>query len=111
MEPKILIVDDDTIVSDVLTDFLNRSGFWVTQTISAEEAETILKKEKFNLVITDIQLPGKDGIQFTKDIREKYNLEVIVITGHSSEYFYEDVIKVGASDLIFKPIRFEELHI
>lgn len=111
MKPKILIVDDDTMVSDVLADFLTRSGFLVIQTISAEEAETILKNEEFNIVITDIKLPGKDGIQFTKDIKEKYNLGVIVITGHSSEYFYEDVIKIGASDLIFKPIRFEELQI
>ncbi|MFC1881654.1 diguanylate cyclase [Thermodesulfobacteriota bacterium] len=111
MEPKILIVDDDTIVSDVLAEFLTRSGFLVIQTTSAEKAETILKNEEFNIVITDIKLPGKDGIQFTKDIKEKYNLEVIVITGHSSEYLYEDVIKIGASDLIFKPIRFEELQI
>ena len=111
MEPKILIVDDDTIVSGVLAEFLTRSGFLVIQTTSAEKAETILKNEEFNIVITDIKLPGKDGIQFTKDIKEKYNLEVIVITGHSSEYLYEDVIKIGASDLIFKPIRFEELQI
>ena len=109
MKTKILIVEDDTIVSEVMYNCLTKAGFLVFQTLSAEEAEGILKNEEISIVITDIKLPGKDGIQFTKNIKKKYNLEVIVITGHSSEYFYEDVIKKGASDLILKPIRFKEL--
>ena len=109
METKILIVEDDTDVSGLICDFLIRSGFIVVQTISAEEADEILKNEKINLVIADINLPGKNGIQFTKNIKMKYNIDVIIITGNSSEYFYEDVIKNGASDLIFKPIRLKEL--
>jgi len=111
MKTKILIVEDDTMVSEVMYDFLTRSGFLVFKTLSAEEAEGILKNEEINIVITDIKLPGKDGIQFTKNIKKKYTLEVIVITGFSSEYFYEDVIKIGASDLILKPIRVKELSV
>jgi diguanylate cyclase (GGDEF)-like protein len=59
--------------------------------------------------LTDVRLPGTDGITFTKAIKKKYNLDVIVTTGYSSEYFYEDAINNGASDLIFKPIRLNEL--
>ena len=68
-----------------------------------------MRQEEINLVITDINLPGTDGIQFTRNTKKKYNLDVLVITGYSSEYSYEDVVKNGASDLLFKPIRYEEL--
>jgi diguanylate cyclase (GGDEF)-like protein len=54
-------------------------------------------------------LPGIDGITFTKNVKKQYNLDVIITTGYSSEYFYEDAINNGASDLVFKPIRLNEL--
>jgi diguanylate cyclase (GGDEF)-like protein len=62
-----------------------------------------------NIILTDIKLPGMDGIQFTKKIRKKCNTDVIVMTGYSAEYTYEDAIKSGASDLIFKPVKLNEL--
>jgi diguanylate cyclase (GGDEF)-like protein len=106
---KILIVEDDVDVLNTLMQFLIRSGFKVKSATSAEAAEEILKNEEINMVLTDIKLPGTDGIQLTKNIKKKYDLDVIVMTGYSSEYFYEDAIKNGASDLIFKPIKFNEL--
>jgi diguanylate cyclase (GGDEF)-like protein len=109
MKTKILIVEDDRAVSEAMGQFLTRTGFLVIQALSAEEADDILKNEGVNLVIADINLPGKDGIQFTKNIKNKYNLDVLVTTGYSADYSYEDVVKNGASDLIFKPVRFEEL--
>ncbi|MGD9044168.1 MAG: diguanylate cyclase [Desulfobacterales bacterium] len=109
MAVKILIVEDDVEVSETLILFLTKSGFKVKSAISAEEAEDILKNEEIHMVLTDIKLPGTDGIELTKNIKKKYDLDVIVITGYSSEYFYEDAIINGASDLIFKPVKFNEL--
>ena len=109
MENKILIVEDDTVVSQLVYQFLSRSGFQAIVTPSAEEAEKVLAEEAIPIVLTDVRLPGTDGITFTKTIKKKYNLDVIVTTGYSSEYFYEDAINNGASDLIFKPIRLNEL--
>ena len=109
MTLKILVVEDDVDVSKLLIKFLIKSGFKTKSTNSAEEAEEILKNEEINMVLTDIKLPGTDGIKFTKNIKKKFNLDVIVMTGYSSEYFYEDAIKNGASDLIFKPVKFNEL--
>ena len=106
---KILVVDDDVIVSNLLVEFLIKSGFKTQSAKSAEEAKKILEHEKIHTVITDIKLPGTDGIKFTNSIKKKYNLDVIVMTGYSSEYSYEDAIKNGASDLIFKPIKLNEL--
>jgi diguanylate cyclase (GGDEF)-like protein len=106
---KILVVEDDVVVSNLLVEFLIKSGFKTESAKSAEEAEKILKNEEINTVITDIKLPGTDGIKFTNSIKKKYNLDVIVMTGYSSEYSYEDAIKNGASDLIFKPVKLNEL--
>ena len=109
MENKILIVEDDKVISKLMHEFLSRSGYQAITTDSAEEAEKILKEEEIHIILTDIRLPGTDGMTFTKNIKKKYNLDVIITTGYSSEYFYEDAINNGASDLIFKPIRFNEL--
>jgi two-component system cell cycle response regulator len=106
---KILIVEDDAAVSKLLYDVLIKSGFQTKTANSAEEAEKILDNERIDTVLTDIRLPGIDGIKFTKKIRKKFNIDVIVMTAYSSEYSYEDTIKNGASDLIFKPVKLNEL--
>jgi DNA-binding response OmpR family regulator len=67
--PKILVVEDDSAVRKLLTKFLTTSGFQNNSAGSAEEAEDILDKEEINIVITDIRLPGMDGIRFTKKIK------------------------------------------
>jgi two-component system, cell cycle response regulator len=109
MENRILIVEDDTAVRKLMYEFLARSGYEALTASSAEEAEDLLKKEEIHIILTDVRLPGTDGITFTKNVKQQYNLDVIIITGYSSEYFYEDAINNGASDLIFKPIRLNEL--
>jgi diguanylate cyclase (GGDEF)-like protein len=109
MANNILVVEDDVVVSKLLFEFLIKSGFNTKSAKSAEEAEEILKNEEINTVLTDIKLPGTDGIKFTNNIKKKYNLDVIAMTAYSSEYSYEDAIKNGASDLIFKPVKLNEL--
>jgi diguanylate cyclase (GGDEF)-like protein len=109
MENRILIVEDDAIVSKLMYEFLSRSGYQAITANSAEEAEKLLLEEEIHIILTDVRLPGIDGITFTKNVKKQYNLDVIITTGYSSEYFYEDAINNGASDLIFKPIRLNEL--
>jgi diguanylate cyclase (GGDEF)-like protein len=106
---KILVVEDDVSISNLFIEYLTKSGFETKTAVSAEAADEILNIEEMNIVITDIVLPGIDGIQFTKNIRKKCSTDVIVMTGYSSEYSYEDAIKSGASDLIFKPVKLNEL--
>ena len=109
MENRILIVEDDTAVCNLMHEFLSRSGYKALTANSAEAAEELLKEEEIHIILADIRLPGCDGITFTKNVKKQYNLDVIITTGYSSEYFYEDAITNGASDLIFKPIRLNEL--
>jgi diguanylate cyclase (GGDEF)-like protein len=109
MVTKILVVEDDDAVAESVSKFLLKSGFQIETCESAEKAEELIENEEINIVLTDIKLPGIDGIKFTNNVRKKYNLDVIVMTAYSSEYSYVDAIKNGASDLIFKPIKLNEL--
>ena len=111
MDELVLIVDDDADIKDTMHEFITRSGYNSITASSAEEALELLKSNRVNVAITDIRLPGKDGLQLTDIIKQKHDIDVIVMTGYSSEYSYEEAIKKGASDLIFKPFRFEELLI
>jgi len=109
MGEQILIVDDDAAIRDSMLEFIKRSGYNAQTVSSAEEAIELLKSTRVDLVITDIILPGRNGLQLTDLIKQNYDIDIIVMTGYSENYSYEEAINKGASDLVFKPFRFEEL--
>jgi diguanylate cyclase (GGDEF)-like protein len=92
-----------------MSEFITMAGFGASSVVSAEDALELLKTENFDVVITDIMLPGLDGLDLTDQIRKTYDIDVIVMTGYSGDYSYEEAISKGASDFVFKPVRFEEL--
>ena len=104
-----LIVDDDTAIRESMQEFLQVSKYDADSVSSAEEAIKYLQNNKVDVVITDILMTGMDGLELTDHIKKEYDSEVIVITGYSADYSYEEAISKGASDFIFKPVRFEEL--
>ena len=105
----ILVVDDDEGIRASMHEFIRRSGFKAFSAGSAEEAIDVLNGEEIHVVITDIILPGKDGLELTDIIKANFDIDVIVMTGYSGDYSYEEAIQKGASDFVFKPVRFEEL--
>jgi len=109
MIEQILIVDDDSAIRDSLNEFMEIIGYRCSTAASAEDALELLKKNSYSVVITDIILPGIDGFKFTEVIKQKYDIDVIIITGYSAKYSYEEAISKGASDFVFKPFRSEEL--
>ncbi len=109
MNDRILIVDDDDDIRDSMREFMKKAGFNSLAASSAEEALKILKKSPVEVVITDIILPGQDGLELTDLIKANCDIDVIVMTGHSDNYSYEEAINKGASDFIFKPVRLEEV--
>ena len=109
MNTNILIVDDDTAIREVLHDFIELSGFNVFTASSGEEALELLKTTDISIVITDIIMQGIDGFKLTELINETYDTDVIMMTGYGDKYSYEEVITKGASDIVFKPMRLEEL--
>lgn len=109
MTARILIVDDDHEVRSAIDEFLSMLNYATQTAVSAEEALDLLKTESFDVIITDIILNGMDGLEMTQRVKERYNTEVIVVTGYTHEYSYEEAIRKGADDFVFKPMRFEEL--
>ena len=108
-ENNILIVDDEIGVRNSMHEFIEMAGYHSTIASSAEEAIDLLKKNNIQVVITDIMLPGMGGLELTKLIKRKFNSDVIVMTGYSGDYSYEEAINMGASDFVIKPVRLEEL--
>ncbi len=109
MSEHILIVDDDITVRDSMEEFLKLSGFTTRTAKNGENALKLLQTESIDVVITDILMEGMDGLELTDMIKQDFDADVIVITGYSEDYSYEEAISKGASDFIFKPVRFEEL--
>lgn len=106
---RILIVDDEEMICDAMGQFLELSGFWVKTVDTAENALDYLNENSVDVVITDITLPGMNGLELTGSIKKSDDIDVIVMTGFSSDYSYEEAIGKGAADFVFKPVRFEEL--
>lgn len=109
MTPHILIVDDDLAIRDAMYEFIEMSGYKASVASSSEDALDVLSTNVVEVVIADIMLPGMDGLELTDRIKRTWDIDVIVMTGYSSDYSYEEAISKGASDFVFKPVRFEEL--
>ena len=106
---NVLIVDDDLSVRNTMDEYIANAGFSTLAASSAEEAIELIEKNSFAVVITDIRLPGLGGLELTKVIKQKNGSDVIVVTGYSDDYSYEEAINIGASDFVIKPVRLEEL--
>lgn len=109
MKARILIVDDDLGISDSMQQFIEMAGYEAFSANNAEEALEFLKKKPVHVVITDIMLPGMNGLELTDLVKKDFDADVLVMTGYSEEYSYEEAIHKGASDFVFKPVRYEEL--
>jgi len=111
MPISILIVDDDTAVKTSTREFLELTGASVITASSAEEALDLLNDFTPDVILTDIMMKGMNGLELTRFVRKNYGVAVIVMTGYSADYSYEEAVNAGASDFIFKPFRFGELDL
>ncbi len=105
----ILIIDDDEKIRDLLKQYLKNNNFFVSTAINASDAEEKLKIVKFDLAIIDIMMPGKDGLQLTKEIREKIDLPIILLTAKGEPEDRVRGLELGAEDYLPKPFEPKEL--
>ena len=105
----ILIIDDDEKIRDLLRQYLKNNNFFVSTAINASDAEEKLKIIKFDLAIIDIMMPGKDGLQLTKEIREKIDLPIILLTAKGEPEDRVRGLELGAEDYLPKPFEPKEL--
>ena len=112
LDTHILLVDDEPLVLNSLRDFLAFCGSVVSVARNAEEALNLLRKESVDIVITDIRMPGMDGLQLLKQIKEDSpELPVVLITSYGSIENAVEAMKQGAYDYITKPIVDNEIKI
>lgn len=110
-QPIILIVDDEEPIRKLLRARFERENYIVITAGSAGEAEITLHKfPQTSLVVSDVKMPGKDGITFTKETKEKFpQLKFIVMTGHGEKSTAIQALRIGASDYLEKPFDMEEM--
>ena len=102
---KILLIDDEEDILRVLSISLRADGYDVMTAGSGEEGLDIYEKEVPDIVLTDIKMPGMDGIEVLSRIKEQErDSEVIIITGHGDIDNAIEALKYGASDFINKPV-------
>jgi DNA-binding NtrC family response regulator len=107
---RILVVDDDEVLRNMLIDTLSSLDYLSTAAEDGEKAWEILQKEHFDLVITDIKMPYMDGISLMKKIKEgDMKTPVIMITAYSSAYPEDKALIEGADGYLAKPFRIERI--
>ncbi len=108
--PHLLFVDDEPALRSLMAERLVERGFEVVQAESGEKAVQFLDQFAFDVVITDLRLPGMDGTRVIQTALARYpGMVGIVITGYGTVKDAVDAIKKGASDFIAKPFQFDEL--
>ncbi|MBP7216453.1 MAG: response regulator [Candidatus Omnitrophica bacterium] len=107
---KILVVDDEPEIVSTLKDYLSNKGYEVIGALSGEEALGVLEKEKTDLILMDIMMPGIKGTDASRIIKQKYpSAKVLILTGYPKET--EDLLKDNVLEGVFtKPVRLKELY-
>ena len=108
-EKKILIVEDDTDINNLLFTALEKQGYTATQAFSGTEAKMLLKMKSFALVLLDLMLPGVPGEEVLKFIREQGNSSVIILTAKDTLDDKVNLLIAGADDYITKPFEIQEV--
>ena len=102
---SVLLVDDEEQFLQVLSERLTNRGLRVSSVTSGEEAVALVENKNFDAVVVDLAMPGLDGIETTKKIKEKRpDLEIIILTGHATVKAGIEAMKLGAEDFLEKPV-------
>jgi diguanylate cyclase (GGDEF)-like protein len=106
MKPSVLVVDDEPSVRSMIVELLRETDYVATSAESGEVALAILEKTRYDVVFTDIRMPGIDGIELLQRIKAKDpTIEVLVLTSHSSFTSAVEALRLGAYDYLIKPLN------
>ncbi len=109
--PQILIVEDEQVTRSTLKNIFEAEGYSVFEANDGEEMHQMLSENQVNLVIMDINLPGKNGLLLARELRERANVALMFLTGRDNEIDKILGLEIGADDYITKPFSPRELTI
>lgn len=107
--PHVLVVDDDDRIRDLVSRYLNEHGFFSVTAASADEAEDVLKVGLFDALVVDVMMPGRNGREFTKDLRKTNDVPVLLLTALGEAEDRISGLESGADDYLPKPFDPREL--
>ena len=109
---KILVVEDDRDLNRSVCSFLNQSGYEATGCLGAEEAYDVMYETVFDLIVSDIMMPGIDGFEFVKTVRSlNENIPILFMTARDDFAAKQRGYRVGVDDYMVKPIDLDELFL
>ena len=110
MFPSVLIVDDEPSIVQSLSGLLSDEGYKVSTAVNGHEALKVIDSDSPDLVLLDIWMPGLDGIETLKEIKKYHpHIQVIIITGHGTIETAVKATKLGAFDLVEKPLSIDKI--
>lgn len=109
--PQILIVEDELVTRNTLKSIFQAEGYTVFEASDGAEMHHIMSENDINLVLMDINLPGKNGLLLAKEVREKNNVALMFLTGRDNEVDKIVGLQYGADDYLTKPFNPHELTI
>ena len=105
---KILIIEDDTDINNMMAEALRKAGYTCTQAFSGTEGLLYIERETFSLVVLDLMLPGLNGEELLPQIKEKQNIPVMVVSAKDSIDSKVELLTSGAEDYMTKPFDIQE---
>ena len=109
MEKKILVVDDEKPIADILQFNLKKEGYIVYCAYDGNEAIQLVDEIQPDLILLDIMLPLRDGMEVCREVRKKYEMPIIMLTAKDSEIDKVLGLELGADDYVTKPFSTREL--
>jgi len=107
---RVLLIDDETVFVDNLAGVLTRRGMTVRSVNDGLKALEVLSDEQYDVLVLDLRMPGMDGVEVLKAIRERgIQTPVIVLTGHMSIKQLSEALKEGVAEVVLKPCRIDAL--
>ncbi len=109
LTPHVLVLDDDPSIRELVCDYLRENELRATAVASGPEFQDVLARETIDLVVLDLRLPGEDGLQIARRLRETSALPILILTGRAEEADLVMGLELGADDYLTKPFRPREL--
>ena len=107
--PHILVIDDDPTIRELVVEYLSDNDLRVSAAASGAEMFALIDREAIDLVLLDLKLPGEDGMQLARTLRERASVPIIFLTGRNEEADRVMGLELGADDYVTKPFSPREL--